>query len=89
MNSLMVHCREVGPELLKRKQVRDGNSLALSYQETYDKEGHEITMNKVAEIYEQAEAMKLEAVEDVSAKLNELRESIPNNCYTSGHRYYR
>jgi len=89
MNSLMVHCREAGPELLKREQVRDSNSLALSYQETFDTQRHKDTLGKVEKIYEQADAMKLEAVEDVPAKLNELRESIPNNCYTSGHRYYR
>ena len=89
MNALIIHCKETAPELLKREQVRNSQSLALRYEETYDTQRHKDTIGKVGKIYEQADAMKLEAVEDVPAKLNELRESIPNNCYTSGHRYYR
>ena len=84
INSLIIHAREAGPELLKSEQVRDSNTLALRYEETFDTQGHKDTISKISGVYEQAEAMKLEAHDDLAAKLNELREALPNDCYTSG-----
>jgi len=86
MNSLIVHVRETGPQRLKSEQVR-GRSSFLRYEETFDKAGHEKTIAKIAEIYESAQAMKMEDHADVSGELAKLRESIPINLYTSGFNY--
>lgn len=87
INALIIHCKETAPELLKREQVRESNTLMLKWKPTYDKEGHQKTINKIGEIYEQADAMKLESIEDVPGELEKLREGIPRNSYTSGFEY--
>jgi len=84
MNSLIVHCKETAPEVLTEEQVMDGASLMQKWKTTYDRDGHQNTLSKVGKIYESAQAMKLQAIEYLPAKLKELREGIPRNSYTSG-----
>jgi len=88
INTFFEHFRnDVRPEILKQELVIDGASGMQRWNQTYDTERWQDTRKKIGEIYEQADAMKLEAVEDVPANLKELRKGIPKNSYTSGFDY--
>lgn len=80
VNRLIDHWRNCGgPELLKEERLLIG-----TMNRTYDFEGHQNTKNKIAEIYEMVDALKMQSIDDVPAKLIQLRQALPQNQYTRG-----